>query len=296
MNDTFSNYHPAVNFIWFFIVIALSLALLHPVTLSLSLICALCYAALLSGGRFFKTALRFLLPLMLLTALVNPLFNHAGATLLLWLPDGNPLTAEAVFYGLAAAGMLAAVITWFFCFNRVISSDKLVWLFGRVLPALSLVLSMTLRFVPLFTARMKAVSGAQKALGRPPSSAKLIGKIKGSLKVFSIVVTWSLESAIETADSMKSRGYGLPGRTAFSLFRFEKRDALALIFILFCGAYVFAAVIGGGVFWRYFPDITGSLGSPYAVSVFFVWLALCAMPIILRLWEGQKWHYLKSVI
>ena len=42
----------------------------------------------------------------------------------------------------------------------------------------------------------------------------------------SILVTWALENAIETADSMKSRGYGLKGRTAFSIYRFNRRDKI----------------------------------------------------------------------
>jgi energy-coupling factor transport system permease protein len=46
--------------------------------------------------------------------------------------------------------MLAAVISWFSCYNAVMTSDKFVYLFGRVIPALSLILSMTLRFVPKF--------------------------------------------------------------------------------------------------------------------------------------------------
>ena len=35
------------------------------------------------------------------------------------------------------------------------------------------------------------------------------------ITILSIMVTWCLENAIETADSMKSRGCGLPGRSAF---------------------------------------------------------------------------------
>ena len=38
-----------------------------------------------------------------------------------------------------------------------------------------------------------------------------------------------LENAIDTSDSMKSRGYGLTGRTAYSNSVFDKRDVTALI-------------------------------------------------------------------
>ena len=45
---------------------------------------------------------------------------------------------------------------------------------------------------------------------------------------------------METADSMKGRGYGLPGRTAFSVYRFTRRDGAALACLLATGAMVIA--------------------------------------------------------
>ncbi len=66
----------------------------------------------------------------------NPAFNHEGATILAYLPSGNPLTLEFIVYGLSAAVMMASVILWFSCYNAVMTSDKFVYLFGRVIPAL----------------------------------------------------------------------------------------------------------------------------------------------------------------
>ncbi|MEA4893702.1 MAG: energy-coupling factor transporter transmembrane component T [Oscillospiraceae bacterium] len=289
MNDAFSGYHPVVNFIWFVAVIAFSMLSMHPVTQLTALACAAFYSARLTGGKAVRGSLKYLLPLMLLTAALNPIFNHEGATILVWLPSGNPLTLEAILYGLAAAVMLATVVEWFVCFNRVICSDKFVYLFGRVLPVLGLLLSMTLRFVPFLSARIKAAAEAQKALGRDVSSGSLLKRMRLGLKILSAAVTWSLESAIETADSMKSRGYGLPGRTFFSVFLFERRDAYALCFTLFCSVYIFTAAVTGGIDWRYYPAVTGVLGKPYTISTFLVWLALCAMPLYLEAKEEWKW-------
>lgn len=61
--------------------------------------------------------------------------------------------------------MLACVLIWFSCFHEVVQSDKLVWLFGRLLPSLSLVLSMALRFVPRFTGQMKKTAEVQRLQG-----------------------------------------------------------------------------------------------------------------------------------
>ena len=145
MGDANSRYHPLVNFLFFALVLAYSMVLMHPVCLAVSLTGALVYAGELGGRRALAGHLKFALPVLLLAAIVNPAFNHAGVTILTY-----PLTLESILYGLAAGAMLCAVVRWFVCFNAVITADKFVYLFGRVIPALSLVLSMTLRFVPLF--------------------------------------------------------------------------------------------------------------------------------------------------
>ena len=110
MADSFSTYHPAVNFLYFTLVLLCSMFLMHPLCLAVSLGSAVAYALCLGGRKALRFQLRFLLPLLLLTALLNPAFNHQGVTILLYLPSGNPLTAESIFYGLASAAMMAAVL------------------------------------------------------------------------------------------------------------------------------------------------------------------------------------------
>lgn len=162
MKDAFSTFHPIVNFVWFIAVLLFSMCFMHPVFLGVSLICAITYSVYLNGDKAIRFNLIYMLPLLIVTALINPAFNHEGGTILIYLYDGNPLTLESIIYGIAAATMLISVICWFSCYNVVMTSDKFVYLFGRIIPSLSLVLSMTLRFVPRFKARIGMVSNAQR--------------------------------------------------------------------------------------------------------------------------------------
>ena len=255
--EAFSGFHPAVNFIYFALVLAFSMTFMHPACLGVSLACALAYNIYLNGRKALRFNLRYMLPLFLLAAVLNPAFNHQGGTILLYLKSGNPLTLESIIYGLAAGVMLVSVISWFSCFNAVMTSDKFIYLFGRAAPSLSLLLSMTLSFIPKFKAQIKAVSEAQKSVGRDVSSGSVLRQARNGMTILSIMVTWALENAIETADSMKSRGYGLQGRTAFSIYRFHKRDLRALIFMLICGIYIALGAVLGGLKWQYFPFIKG---------------------------------------
>lgn len=295
MNE-FKTYHPIVNFIYFVFVIGLSCFILHPLCLLASLLCAFFYSVMLKRKKAVKTNLLYIVPLMLVAALINPAFNHEGVTILLYLPSGNPLTLESLIYGLFAAIMLGSVISWFSCFNEIMTSDKIIYLFGGIIPSLSLIFSMTLRFVPRFFAQLKVVTNAQKCMGRDPSGKGLIKQIKYGLSILSIMTTWSLENAIETADSMKSRGYGLCKRSSFSIFTFDKRDKTALFYIIILGAYVLTGFFMGKIDFTYFPKITKESFSPYSISLFIAYTALCMCPIIIEVKEALRWKALKSKI
>ena len=294
--DTFSSYHPLINFLYFALVLVFTMFFMHPVSLVISLVSALSYAVYLNGSKAVRFSLTALLPMMLMAAIINPIFNHEGMTILIYLPSGNPLTLESILYGVSSALMLASVITWFSCYTAVMTSDKFVYLFGKVIPALSLVLSMTLRFVPKFKAQFKVVSQAQACVGRDVSDGSILQRLKNAITILSIMVTWSLENAIESADSMKSRGYGLPGRTAFSIYRFDERDRTVLVWLLFCGFYIISGWAAGGLVWKYYPIIKGELLGAFQISFQLVYLALCLTPVILNGKEDLVWKHLKSNI
>ena len=292
--DAFSGYHPIINFLYYALVLLFSMCLMHPVYLIISLTGALAYDIYLKGRKAVRFAVMGLLPMAVIAALVNPAFNHEGQTILTYLPSGNPLTLESILYGVAAVVLLASVVLWFSSYNDVMTSDKFVYLFGRMIPALSLVLSMALRFIPKFKSQMEVVSEAQSCIGRDTKTGSIIRRVGNAVKIFSIMVTWSLENAIETADSMRSRGYGLPNRTAFSIYRFDDRDKAALAWLIFCGAYLVSGWMAGRTYFRYYPSVKTAAWTPLTVSFMFVYLALVLTPVILDRKEDRQWKSLQS--
>ena len=295
MNE-FKNYHPFVNFIYFMLVIGYTMLIMHPLYLVVAFSCSFIYSAILGGIKVVKKNLFYMAPLLLIMALVNPLFNHKGATILWYFPNGNPLTLEAVIYGILASVMIVSVIWWFSCFNNVMSSDKFVYLFGRIVPSLSLIFSMTLRFVPRFSYQLKRISDSQRCIGRDISKGGILKRIKSGLSILSIMTTWALENAVETADSMKSRGYGLKGRTAFSIYRFDKRDKVTLLLIVLLSIYIFVGVISGNLHCSFYPNIKISGYSLYNLSLFVIYTIFCILPVIIELWEVKKWKHTESKI
>ena len=287
MNE-FKNYHPFVNLVYFMLVTGFSCIFMNPLCLVISLFCALSYLWVLKGRKALKTML-FTLPLIILMAIINPLFSHNGETVLMYFKNGNPLTLESIIYGGCAAIMIWSVICWFSCFNQVMTSDKIIYLFGKILPSLSLVISMTLRFVPRFIEETKKISVAQKCMGNDVAEGKFKDKVINASAVLSATVTKELENSVETADSMKARGYGLKGRSAYHNFKFTKKDFIWLSFITVCGGTVISGGINGVLKFSFFPSLSVLEFSTAGVMVFSAYFILCVVPVIIEIREVRRW-------
>ena len=110
------------------------------------------------------------------------------------------------------------------------------------------------------------------------------------MTIFSIMVTWALENAVDTADSMRARGYGLPGRTAFSIYPMERRDVRALIWLALCGLTLLVGSVMGGLSWRYYPTLQGGRTPALTAILLLTELVLCLLPAILHWKEERAWR------
>lgn len=294
--DNFGTYHPIINFVYFIFVIGCAMVFKHPVFLGISCVSGFVYYIYLKGKKAWRTVIWLMVPVFLLSALINPLFNHEGVTLLFYFRTGNPMTLESLLYGFASGVMLVSVLTWFSCYQVIMTSDKFIYLFGKIIPAMSLILSMVLRFVPKFKNQITKVSDAQKCIGRDVTNGNAFTKAKHGMKILSIMTTWALENSVETADSMKSRGYGLRGRTNFSIYRFDTRDKILFGVMLVLGLSVFGAVAVKKIYFYYFPMLDGNPWNWETFLVYSMYGGFCMLPMIINVVEDIKWHYLKSEI
>ncbi len=287
------HYNPIVIFLYFLSVSLLAMFSMNPILLAISLAGAIVLYLLRNGCKNLKFHL-FTLGLFLMIALVNPLFQHNGVTVLFVL-NGNPITWEAVFYGITAGMMTASVLYWFALLSDMMTSDKYLYIFGRFSTKLALLLSMAMRFVPLFGKRTKAVRMTQKAIGLYKEDT-LIDKIRGEIRIFSIMVTWALENGIHTADSMEARGYGIGRRTSFAVYRFYGKDAAMLVTVLLLLAFSLVGTALDAVKIAFYPAIVVHESSIFAVFTYLSYGILAFLPSISEAEERIKWHCLRSKI
>ncbi|MCL2324811.1 MAG: energy-coupling factor transporter transmembrane protein EcfT [Actinomycetia bacterium] len=266
--------HPATVLVFFALVISLTVFILHPVVVSCSFVGALLFSALLRGLRATGKLLAGLLVLAAFAVALNVLF-----------------AAGTLRYGLVLAVMLAAALLWFSCYNVVVTPDTFLATVGRIVPSLALTISLALRFVPRYLRQLKRIAAAQRGLGKEAGRG-LRARLEQGFATLAILTNWAFESALDTADSMRARGYGTGGRSAYAPWRFTRRDGLVLAIILACAALVVLSSATGALSVRFLPSF--QMSAPIAATVAFA--LLCLLPALLELRKELVWRTLSSRI
>ena len=256
----FERCHPAVNFLFFAGVLAGCWAFSNPVYLALALLCAMAFYVERRGLRAVPV-IAASLALGLAFALYYSSYHHFGVTVLSRNFIGNARTLESLVKGAVLGGKLACCILWLGCLHSVVTTDKIVYLFGRVSPMLALYLSGILRMVPRISRQSKKLDTARSAIGRGWGSGNVFSRINHFFRELSALITWTLEALGGLSDAARSRGVLLKGRRAYSVYRFDNRDrALVICLFAFLSMTLFAVLLGqtGARFDPYlrFPQVT----------------------------------------
>ena len=287
----FDSYHPTINLIYFTAAIGLTISFNHPAYVAISYAAAFAYSVKLSGKRAVIFNL-CLVPFALIYSGWYSYYNHFGVTNLRQNFIGNEITLEALLYGLQIGFTAITVIMFFSCVFAVFSSDKIVYLFGRVSPKLSLFLSIILRMVPRIKQYGRRINTAQKGIGKSPSQGNLWRRFVNSMRLISILITWTLENFVESSDSMKCRGYSLKGRTSFSIYRFDNRDRSFVIAIFLLLIVTGWALDQTSI--HYNPQIIMT-GITFMSYIFYVaYGILLLLPMILQIAGERKFERLRA--
>ena len=281
----FDRYHPVVAFCYFVVLLVVEMAAMQPVYLTISFSAALACSVSLRGARATGRTLAWQLPLVAVIALANPLFSASGST-------------EIFRLGACMGLMLATVLLTLESASRVLTSDKVMALFGNAAPTVGLMLSMTARLVPHYVRRGTDIGGVQRACTAARSSVGESGgddapraprgaALRDNLRLSSVLMGWSMEDSLETASAMKARGWGAAvRRTTYARHRFRRLDAAALAV---GGALALLAAVAAWAAcaqFRFYPVIDGLAPwwnyLPYALYA--------ALPLSMAARERLRWR------
>ena len=288
----FESYHPAINLIYFVSTLTAAILFRQPVFLSVSYLSAFAYSVK-RGGRKALIFNLCLIPLIAVFALYYSGYHHFGLTVLRQNLIGNNMTVESLLCGLDFGVIAASVVMWMSCVFSVFTADKVVYLFGRISPKLSLFLSILLRTVPRLKVQAKKISTARKAVGKGVDQGNFFQRLGNAVKIFSMLVTWLLESMTITSDSMRSRGYALKGRSAFSIYRFDNRDRSLVIGLFACLTISMMGYLLGETQVWFDPQIVMNPITMASCVFYCGYAALCLLPVTLELWSEYRFRKMR---
>lgn len=278
-----------INLIYFVIAIACAVSFSHPAYLAILFVCAFVYSVKLNGKRSVIFNL-CLIPLIAAYAMWYSYYNHFGVTNLRMNFVGNQITLEAVVVGIVRGTKVATVLMIFSCIFAVVSADKVVYLFGRVSPRLSLYLSILLRFVPRVKQRARRIELSRRGIGKGCFQGNPLARLQHLLSFLSILITWTLEDLVDSAASMKCRGYSLRGRTAFSIYRFDNRDRGFVIAVFTGLTATLMAVAFNQTSIPYNPVILMNRVTCLSFVFYALYALLLLLPMLLQIAGERKFR------
>ncbi|MED0679409.1 energy-coupling factor transporter transmembrane component T [Aneurinibacillus thermoaerophilus] len=292
MNGGFASFHPVPCFFYYTGVIVFAMLFFHPIFLLTALVLLLVLNVLHKRSQQLRRLFSLYLVLGGALIVLNPLFSQRGVHILFYFLE-RPITLEAVVYGCTMMLSVLVILLAFLSYHYVITTDKLMYLFSRFAPKTTLLAMMAIRFVPLLRRRLHQIALVQRTKGVSIYHGSLAKRARDGMKLLHILLIWSLEEALQTADSMKGRGYGTAKRSFYFPYRMERRDWTVLLALGVTGIVCIAGWgIGYGVLPIY-PRLGHLLLTPAETVIYVVFCIYLLIPLWIEGKERKVWQRLK---
>lgn len=289
----FDSYHPMINFIYFTMAIVCAIVFDHPIFLLIAFVSAFVYSIKLNGVKALIADCVFFVLALAYSAWYAS-YNHFGVTFLWMNSVGNVITLESVLYGASLGFRVATVLMWLECIFVLITTDKVVYLLGKISPRLSLFLSILLRTVPRIAERTKRIERSREGIGKGVNQGNVFMRIKHFFGLLSILITWTLEDFVESSNSMKSRGYALRGRTAFSIYRFDYRDRSLVLGFFVCLTGIGMAKLLNQTNIYYDPVLIMNRVTVLSVIFYVIYGCFLLLPLVLQIIGEYRFKMLRN--
>lgn len=292
MENGFPSYHPYTIFFYYVCVGILIMYFNHPVFLLSGLTILILINLTHDKGKSLK---KWTIPLLIMGSvfiILNPFLVSRGTNILFYF-RGKQVTLEALMYGFVMSLALISVIIIFVSFNIILNGNKFLFVFSRILPRTAFLIMLSIRFVPLVKGRLDNIIDVQRVRGISLTNGSLKKRSEHGMLMLKVLLTWSLEEAIQTADSMKARGYGIGKKSSYIPYKIEKRDwvwiTTLLVLFLICIA---GGTLGYGKILIY-PELGTLHLYPLDWLLLICMIVLYSFPLITEGREWFRWRYSK---
>lgn len=285
--------NPIIIFVFFFLSFFITFLSFNPIILGIVFISSWILYLILQGYKSGFNNLLLDLCIVVLSAVINPLFSHEGETKLYYFA-GNVVTAESMIYGVFAGLMVCTALLISSNFTHLIKSDGLIYVFGKFVPSLGMLLDLTFSMVPKMKRQKDKVDDSLYALGLY-KDANIFKKLKLKIKVFSTTLTWAIENSVTTADSMQARGYGMMHRSSYNLHKFDVYNVILIILTMVLGIVPIVFMFLGSAEFEYYPRILFTFENNDLIVYIFTFIMMNLLSLI-YIGDEIRWELLKQKI
>ena len=144
---------------------------------------------------------------------------------------------------------------------------------------------MVFSFIPRTIEKAHVITRAQTVLLGEGQAR--VQRTRRGIRMASVLMGWSMEDAVETADSMRSRGYGSSvRRSSYRLLSFTHRDRATLVvltLLIVCNAFLVTVALSQ---FSFYPQMS-------ALRLFWwgylPYIALLLFPLLVEGWRNLRW-------
>ncbi|MBR2044257.1 MAG: energy-coupling factor transporter transmembrane protein EcfT [Clostridia bacterium] len=260
---TFGQYFPAESVIhrldprtkFLMLIFIIVLIFLATDFYGMAVVLALCLAVMLLSKIPFKMYfknLKAILPVLLLTAIINSLYVKEGTVLfdkwIITITSGGIYKAVFMAVRIALLIIISSTLTYTTTPNdltdaieRLCKPLKYIGL-GSAVHMLTMMMTIALRFIPTLIEETQKIMNAQKARGADIENGGLISRVKALVPILIPLIILSVRRAYDLAEAMECRCYnGGVGKQRMKQLKFGSRDAVAVV-ICFAWAAVIIAL------------------------------------------------------
>lgn len=275
--------HPGIFIVYFMILIVFAFLFNNPYYILTFGVMILALITLQGSVSEIKSTAKVFLPLVLFITILNMFFSHVGNTHI-YIYGTYYVTLEAIIYGIIMAITFFLVTLTFLAYNTYVSYQDMLYVFSKKYPNISMIIIMSLRFVPLIQKRSKELHELSK-LKNNNEKISYREKLSQLIHNLGLVVSWSLEEAMQTASSMKARGYNITKRTSYLEYKFNKIDVVLAIVILTTVIVSLIGLYNGIGSILIYPEFKFSF-SQYPFNIYYLAYVVLLLPfIIIEIWE-----------
>lgn len=208
---------------------------------------------------------------------INFLFNHRGTHILFYLLD-RPMTLEALLYGCTSAMMIVSIVLLFQNASYSIKTREFLYLFGGIMPQIGLLISMTCGFFQMLTDRGQDIQQALRMKDIEIGRGTINERSYAGMQIMHVLIALTLENALITVLSMKSRAFDIGPRTSGLVYKLRARDILFMGFSLtLAGAMLL--MWGFGIYrFSIYPSIDFSKDPALALLFYALNFAMLGLP------------------